>query len=205
MSGPSLKTYLEKRNFSATPEPSDRDASVSDRPVFVIQEHDASTLHYDFRLEIDGVLASWAVPKGPSVDPREKRLAIRTEDHPLSYADFEGVIPEGQYGAGTVLVWDRGSYRNLMAEKDPPREMSRALAAGHIEVWLEGQKVRGGYALVRAEMKNADDETWLLIKMSDEGADARRNPVSTQPRSVLSGATLDEICKAGEHGDDDDG
>lgn len=161
-------------------------------PIFVIQKHDASTLHYDFRLEVDGVLKSWAVPKGPSTDPREKRLARPTEDHSLEYADFEGVIPEGSYGAGTVLVWDRGPYRNLRLEKEEDgASMQQALDEGKVEVWLDGQKLQGGYALIRID--DADDR-WLLVKMDDEKADARRNPTSTEPESVLSGRTLDEIA-----------
>lgn len=189
----SLEAYLKKRNFEITPEPEGGDTKTSERPMFVIQKHDASNLHYDFRLEVDGVLASWAVPKGPSTDPREKRLAIRTEDHPLEYADFEGVIPEGQYGAGTVIVWDGGPYRNLMSEKVDPQNIAQSLEEGHVEVWLEGEKLRGGYALVRSNIGDSDEENWLLVKMADEAADARRNPVSTQPRSVLSGKTIAEL------------
>jgi DNA ligase D-like protein (predicted 3'-phosphoesterase) len=144
------------------------------------------------------VLVSWAVPKGPSTDPREKRLAVRTEDHPLDYADFEGMIPHGEYGGGTVLVWDAGPYRNLRDanEDEDGATMAEALAGGQIEVWLEGRKLRGGYAFVHAKM-GGDDDNWLLVKMDDDGADARRNPVSTEPRSVLSGRTLDEIAAAG--------
>lgn len=164
----------------------------ADRPIFVIQKHDASTLHYDFRLEVDGVLKSWAVPKGPSTDPGVKRLALPTEDHPLAYADFEGVIPEGEYGAGAVLVWDTGPYRNLRVEKEGDGlSMAEALDEGKVEVWLDGHKLQGGYALIRTE--SGDDAHWLLIKMDDEGADRRRNPTSTEPASVLSGRTLDEI------------
>jgi DNA ligase D-like protein (predicted 3'-phosphoesterase) len=127
------------------------------------------------------------VPKGPSTDPREKRLAMRTEDHPLAYVDFEGVIPEGEYGAGTVIVWDRGSYRSL------GEEPIQALEQGHATVWLEGKKVRGGYALTRIG-KGESDVGWL-VKMDDEGADRRRNPVSSQPKSALSGKTIEEVAK----------
>ena len=191
----SLDAYQNKRDFRSTPEPSgDADG---DEQRFVIQKHDASTLHYDVRLAIGDVLVSWAVPKGPSTDPSEKRLAQRTEDHPLSYANFEGVIPEGQYGAGTVLVWDHGPYRNLRTEKDGA-SMRESLDDGKVEVWLEGEKLQGGYALIRID--DADDR-WLLIKMDDEAADARRNPTSTEPASVLSGRTLDEI--ADDEADDD--
>jgi DNA ligase D-like protein (predicted 3'-phosphoesterase) len=132
------------------------------------------------------------VPKGPSTDPSVKRLALPTEDHPLDYADFEGVIPEGEYGAGTVLVWDTGPYRNLRAEKDKENlSMEEALQEGKVEVWLEGEKLQGGYALIQTG--SGDDERWLLIKMDDDEADARRNPTSTEPASVLSGLTLEEI------------
>ncbi len=116
-----------------------------------------------------------------------------TEDHPLDYADFEGVIPEDEYGGGTVLVWDAGSYGNLMAEKDKPLGMAESIRAGHVEVWLEGRKLRGGYALVRTGAKQGDDQRWLLVKMKDREADARRNPTSTEPDSVLSGRALKDI------------
>ncbi|MFO7581223.1 DNA polymerase ligase N-terminal domain-containing protein, partial [Guyparkeria sp.] len=148
---------------------------------------------YDFRLEVDGVLVSWAVPKGPSTDPGERRLAVRTEDHPLDYATFEGVIPEGQYGAGAVIVWDTGTYRNLRANKGPNSlSMPRSIEDGLVEVWLEGEKLKGGYALKRLEDREAD---WLLIKMDDEEADARRNPVSTEPESVLSGRSVEHVYR----------
>ncbi len=188
-----LKRYRDKRDFQKTPEPKGGKKKGGKRPVFVIQKHDASRLHYDFRLEVDGVLKSWAVPKGPSTDPGEKRLAVPTEDHPLDYADFEGVIPEDEYGGGTVLVWDAGSYGNLMAEKDKPLGMAESIRAGHVEVWLEGRKLRGGYALVRTGAKQGDDQRWLLVKMKDREADARRNPTSTEPDSVLSGRALKDI------------
>jgi DNA ligase D-like protein (predicted 3'-phosphoesterase) len=187
-----LASYREKRDFSRTREPRGGKYRGGGRR-FVIQEHDASSLHYDFRLEFGGVLVSWAVPKGLSTDPRDKRLAIRTKDHPGSYIDFEGVIPEGEYGAGTVLVWDTGRYRNLRARKGPhSRSMERSLEDGLIEVWLEGEKLRGGYALKR--IAPGDRSRWLLIKMDDDQADARRNPTSTEPKSVLSGRELDEIA-----------
>ena len=150
----------------------------------MIQKHAARRLHYDLRLEVDGVLRSWAVPKGPSTDPREKRLAVEVEDHPLSYGDFEGVIGAGNYGAGSVIVWDTGSYRNL-----GEGSTSDALERGHVSVWLEGQKLRGGYTLQRTRPGQ-----WLLIKRRDEGADARRNPVSTEPESVLSGRTIEQVA-----------
>ncbi|MFO7764216.1 MAG: DNA polymerase ligase N-terminal domain-containing protein [Wenzhouxiangellaceae bacterium] len=197
----STKEYRSKRNFDKTDEPSGSSrARSSGRPQFVIQKHDASTLHYDFRIEADGVLKSWAVPKGPSTDPSEKRMAIPTEDHPLKYADFEGVIPEGEYGAGTVLVWDRGPYRNITEKDGKTRPVEKALAAGHLLIELDGEKISGGYALHRTG--SGDDARWLLIKMDDEHADARRNPVSTEPKSVKSGRTIEQIAEE-ENGNDE--
>lgn len=191
-----LKSYRQKRDFSRTPEPSESKKRSREQPQFVIQKHDASHLHYDFRLEVGDVLKSWAVPKGPSTDPREKRLALPTEDHPLDYADFEGVIPEGEYGAGTVMVWDAGSYRNITEKEGESVSMEDALESGHVKIWLEGKKLEGGYALTR--LGKGKEERWLLVKMDDSKADARRNPVSTQPESVQSGRTLDEIAKEEE-------
>jgi DNA ligase D-like protein (predicted 3'-phosphoesterase) len=192
-----LKDYHEKRDFRRTSEPSGGEREASNKPIFVIQKHDASNLHYDFRLEVDGVLKSWAVPKGPSTDPSQKRLAMPTEDHPLEYADFEGVIPEGEYGAGTVLVWDIGPYRNLRAEKEEDGlSMEESIEEGKVEVWLGGEKLQGGYALIRTG--KGDDHRWLLIKMDDEKADARRNPTSTEPKSVLTDRTLEEIAEEEE-------
>src|SRR5688500_16525233 len=154
--------------------------------IFVVQKHDATSLHYDFRLEVDGVLKSWAVPKGPSTDPRDRRLAMQVEDHGLDYADFEGVIGPG-YGAGAVIVWDTGTYKNLSEEP-----MADALRQGTARVWLHGEKLRGGYTLRRTS--GGAKPKWLLIKRRDEEADARRNPVSSEPRSVLSGRTIEEVA-----------
>ncbi|MFG0328464.1 MAG: DNA polymerase ligase N-terminal domain-containing protein [Phycisphaerales bacterium] len=198
----SLREYERKRDFSRTPEPSadgqrnrKRKSRGAGRPRFVIQEHDASTLHYDFRLEIGGTLKSWVIPKGPSTDPRVKRLALPTEDHPLEYAEFEGVIPEDEYGGGTVIIWDQGEFRNIKdGSGDHPKiSLEKQLEDGQIEVWLHGEKLQGGYALIRTD--GGTKERWLLIKMKDDGADARRNPVSTQPRSVVSGRTIAEVAK----------
>ena len=190
-----LKEYKSKRDFRKSSEP--RAGGQSGRKdTFVIQKHDASRLHYDFRLETGGVLVSWAVPKGPSTDTRERRLAVRTEDHPVAYADFEGVIPEGKYGAGTVMVWDRGTYENLRTGKDGTSP-AESLREGKIEIWLKGEKIRGGYALIRTGVKG-QKEQWLMIKRDDEHADARKNPVSSQPKSVKSGQTLKQIQKAYE-------
>jgi DNA ligase D-like protein (predicted 3'-phosphoesterase) len=197
-----LERYRRKRDPDKTPEPGVRPGRTPNRrrgaPRFVIQKHDASTLHYDFRLEVDGTLRSWAVPKGPSTDPRVKRLAVEVEDHPLEYADFEGVIGEG-YGTGAVIVWDAGTYRNL----DEDHSMAEALDAGHAKVWLEGQKLQGGWTLQRTNVGRKPQ--WLLIKRRDEGADARRNPESTQPESVKSGRTVDEVASDERDAGDGDG
>ena len=137
------------------------------------------------------MLKSWAAPKGPSTDPREKRLAVPTEDHPLDYAEFEGVIPEDEYGGGTVLVWDTGGYENIKRDDDGNEiPMPRCLDDGHVTIRLKGEKLHGGYALIRSGGK---DERWLLVKMDDEGADARRNPISTEPESVLTGRTIEDV------------
>ncbi len=160
-------------------------------PRFVIQQHAATTLHYDFRLEVDGVLRSWAVPKGPSTDPRQKRLAVEVEDHQLDYADFEGVIGRSSYGAGAVIVWDAGTYRNL----DEHQTMAEALEGGHARFWLEGQKLTGGWTLQRT--RSGAKPQWLLIKRRDSEADARRNPQSTQPESVKTGRTLEDVAREG--------
>ena len=150
---------------------------------FVIQKHAATRLHYDFRLEVDGVLRSWAVPKGLSTDPRQKRLAVEVEDHSLQYADFEGLIGEG-YGAGAVLVWDEGTYRNL----DDEHSVAETLAAGHAKVWLEGHKLRGGWTLQRT--RAGEKPQWLLIKRRDEHAAPGSDITAERPESVKSGVTL---------------
>jgi len=192
-----LKEYRDKRRFDRTAEPSgahkaSRSAKTGGNR-FVIQKHKASTLHYDFRLEVDGVLKSWAVPKGPSTDPGDKRLAVPTEDHPLEYIDFEGTIPEPEYGAGTVIVWDTGTYRNL---KDGP--IAKAIESGQAEVWLDGQKLQGGFALVRTG--TGKTVRWLLIKMRDEKADEHRDPVDSEPASVISGLTIEQMAAKAKDG-----
>lgn len=189
-----LEDYRKKRDFQRTPEPSGKEDRKDERPIFVIQKHDSRRLHYDFRIEVGGVLKSWAVPKGPSTNPRDKRLAVLTEDHPMEYTDFEGVIPEGEYGAGTVMVWDIGTYRNLREKDGKDLPMEKCVDDGHIAIWLEGRKLQGGYALVRTG-KGAKAR-WLLIKMADDKADARRNPVSTETKSAITGRTLNQIKKA---------
>ncbi len=185
-----LEDYRRKRKFTETPEPVGRTRRTTRRRIFVVQKHRASRLHYDFRLAINGVLASWAVPKGPSMNPAEKHLAIRTEDHPLEYAEFEGIIPEGQYGAGTVMVWDMGSY-------DPQNgvPLDEQLNRGKIDVELHGTKLRGGFSLIGTGKTSSDSkERWLLIKQRDQYADSSWNIESPRfDRSVLTGRTLKEI------------
>src|SRR5438874_4980159 len=164
-----LEEYRTKRNFRETPEPPPRPVKAHAKPIFVIQEHHASRLHYDFRLEADGVLKSWAVPKQPSLDPAQKRLAVQVEDHPLGYATFEGTIPEGHYGAGTVTIWDHGTYDNLLAEKPFPKTFAEGLADGRLEFVLHGRKLQGRFALIRMRGRGRKEQ-WLLIKMKDEFA-----------------------------------
>ena len=187
-----LSRYRAKRDFNRTGEPQGSTGKRRRNPMYVIQKHAASSLHYDLRLEIDGTLASWAVPKGPSTDPRDKRLAVEVEDHPLDYGGFEGVIGKGLYGAGAVIVWDTGTYRMVHEDETPAEARER----GQLSVWLEGEKLRGGYTLRRT--RGGDKPQWLLVKRRDEAADARRNPVSTQPESVLSGRTVEDVAAENE-------
>jgi DNA ligase D-like protein (predicted 3'-phosphoesterase) len=213
-----LKKYKEKRNFSKTPEPiahptvpapsktlransassKTRELKSKDeqilldkkKRIFCIQEHHARHLHWDFRLEIDGVMPSWAIPKGPSTDPKVKRLAIQTENHPISYAKFEGIIPEGEYGAGTVMVWDYGTYKNIREKDSKLIPMDKCMKEGRIEIFLEGKKLQGTYVLIRLKDSKKD---WLFFKKKDEFADARRNPIKTQNKSVLTDRTITQI------------
>jgi len=186
-----LKTYREKRDFGRTPEPAGAPHPGGAAPIFVVQKHAASTLHYDFRLEADGVLVSWAVPKGPSLNPSEKRLAVPTEDHPLEYSDFEGTIPKGEYGGGSVIVWDTGTYRLLPRDNEPTPSFADAYERGRVAVWLDGHKLKGGFAFIRTG--KGEKARWLLIKMDDEHADPGRDPVRDEPHSVLTGRTIEEV------------
>ena len=188
-----LETYRKKRKFEETPEPKGRlHRSGRDR-IFVVQKHDASHLHYDFRLEIGGVLVSWAVPKGPTLDPSSKRFATMTEDHPIDYADFEGTIPEGHYGAGTVMVWDRGTYETQgdVAPEDQ-------LANGELKIELHGKKLRGAFVLVHMGHRSGtprEKSRWLLIKRKDEWADRKwKADALGVARSAISGRTLEAIA-----------
>jgi DNA ligase D-like protein (predicted 3'-phosphoesterase) len=200
-SAPRLEEYENKRDFSKTGEPGGRRKGRGKtkarrrHPRFAFQKHSATSEHYDLRLEVDGVLASWAVPKGPSLDPRDKRLAMRTEDHPLEYLEWEGVIPEGEYGAGPMIVWDRGVFQNISETRGgQPMELAEAIEKGDVKLFMLGEKIKGAYALVRTGAPS-DREKWLLIKKRDEGADARRRPTSSQPESVLSGRTIEQVLE----------
>jgi len=165
-----LKDYNDKRKFDETSEPKGKTKKSEDQLIFVIQRHAASRLHYDFRLEMEGVLKSWAVPKGPSLNPDDKRLAMMVEDHPYDYKDFEGNIPEGNYGAGQVEVWDSGTYEPLdnTSKISDEKELLKELKAGSLKFILHGKKLKGEFALVK--MKNAENNAWLLIKHKDKFA-----------------------------------
>jgi len=191
----SLKTYREKRNFNISSEPSGSKTEKSDPRrslIFVVQKHRATALHYDFRLEWNGTLLSWAVPKGPSLDPSVKRLAVQVEDHPIEYAEFEGVIPEGEYGGGTVMVWDKGTWE---PEADNVEE---SLGKGDLKFTLKGKKLKGSWVLVRTRgFGSKADKSWLLIKHRDAFASTKDIAVD-EPRSVLSRKLLADIAR--DHG-----
>ena len=179
-----LAEYNRKRRFDVTPEPAGNPAAARNRSLeFVVQKHRASRLHYDFRLEHDGVMLSWAVPKGPSLNPADKRLAMQTEDHPIEYNQFEGVIPEGEYGGGTVMIWDRGTWKPELADLDA------ALARGDLKFALYGKKLRGSWVLVRMRARQ-----WLLIKHRDKAA-STVDIAAAKPRSVVSRRTLAGIAR----------
>jgi DNA ligase D-like protein (predicted 3'-phosphoesterase) len=190
----SLQTYHKKRNFTHTPEPKGGSKKArGKKPIFVIQKHAARQLYYDFRLQVGRALKSWAVPKGPSVNPSDKRMAVQVENHPLGYAKFEGVIPKGEYGAGTVMGWDTGTYHNITRKDDKKLPMTKALKRGHVAVYLDGKKLKGGYAL--SHIAKGKKPRWLLVKMKDGKADARRNLLKTETKSASSGRTMKEITK----------
>jgi len=191
-----LRRYKEKRDFTGTPEPSPEVEERGGGPIFVVQKHDASNLHYDLRIESGGVLKSWAVPKGPSMDPKVRRLAVPTEDHPMAYADFEGVIPEGHYGAGTVIVWDRGTYRNTKGD-DVSLEMN--LEEGHATLWLQGEKLRGGFALIRTG--GGEKPRWLFFKMKGDEARPGSDVLAEMPNSVKTGRSLEDVAGQEEPAD----
>lgn len=188
-----LKEYERKRDFGKTAEPrgDKRGKKKDEPPIFVIQKHAARRLHYDVRFEVDGVLKSWAVPRGPSMNPADKRLAVPTEDHPMEYASFEGTITPGEYGGGAVIVWDVGVYDVLPRSDGSEPTMADAIDRGHFKIWLHGIKLNGGWALTRT----GDNGNWLMVKLKDSAADARRNPTSTQPKSVLTDRTIEQVAK----------
>ncbi|SEO80481.1 DNA polymerase ligase N-terminal domain-containing protein [Actinacidiphila rubida] len=196
----SLAEYHRRRDFSRTGEPEGGDTGpAADRSNFVVQIHDATTTHFDFRLEVEGVLKSWAVPKGPSADPHDKRLAMPTEDHPLEYRDFEGIIAQGEYGAGAVIIWDEGTYRNITEDRrHRPVPFAEALENGHVSFWLDGSKLHGGYSLTRIRNNRyGDRDAWLLVKRGDSRASHGHTPDPRRARSARSGHTLGQVAAEG--------
>jgi bifunctional non-homologous end joining protein LigD len=190
----SLATYKKKRSFNKTPEPEGKKKASNGQLHFVVQKHHASHLHYDFRLEMEGVLKSWAVPKGPSINPDDKRLAMMVEDHPYDYKDFEGNIPEGNYGAGTVIVWDEGTYTPADAVddgKDPEKNLLHQLHKGALKIKLNGKKLKGEFALVQTKARG--DNAWLLIKKNDKYA--KDTDITKKDRSVVSGMNIEQVAK----------
>lgn len=193
----SLQKYNEKRDFSKTAEPKAGKPKDKDQLRFVIQKHDATNLHYDFRLEMEGVLKSWAIPKGPSMDPKNKRLAMMVEDHPYDYKNFEGIIPKGEYGGGTVIVWDEGTYEpieQINGKKAQEKHLLKQLEEGSLKIRIHGEKLNGEFALIETHgmAKNA----WLLIKHKDEYASVK--DIISQDKSVLSGRTIDVVEKGSD-------
>lgn len=193
----SLKKYVSKRDFSKTTEPKSGKSSDRNKLHFVIQKHDASRLHYDFRLEMEGVLKSWAVPKGPSTDPKTKRLAMMVEDHPYDYKDFEGIIPKGEYGGGTVIVWDEGTYEPIEAikgKKAQEKHLLKQLNEGSLKIKLNGEKLHGEFALVKTH--GMGENGWLLIKHKDDYASTK--DITKEDKSVLSGKTIEKMEKTSD-------
>jgi bifunctional non-homologous end joining protein LigD len=193
----SLEKYAEKRDFTKTAEPKAGKSKDNDKLMFVVQKHDASRLHYDFRLEMEGVLKSWAVPKGPSTDPKNKRLAMMVEDHPFDYRNFEGIIPQGEYGGGTVIVWDEGTYEPLegiKGKKAQEKYLLKQLKEGSLKIKLYGEKLKGEYALVKTH--GMGENGWLLIKHKDDFASA--TDITKKDKSVLSGKTIEAMEKTSE-------
>ena len=189
-----LSIYKKKRSFGKTPEPTGGKPS-KEALYFVIQKHAASRLHYDFRLEMQGVLKSWAVPKGPSLNPLDKRLAMMVEDHPYDYRHFEGIIPEGNYGAGTVIVWDEGTYEALEpgTKKEQEKNLVKQLKNGSLKFSLNGTKLKGEFALVKLK-NDVKGNAWLLIKHRDKYA--RETDVTKKNKSVISKKTLEQVTRA---------
>ena len=195
-----LRTYRGKRDFERTREPSGEPApGGGDRPRFVVQIHDARRMHFDFRLQVDDVLKSWSVPRGLSPDPGDRRLAVPTEDHPLAYEDFEGVIPKGEYGGGTVIVWDRGTYEPLSHDRQGrPVDFAESLERGHATFRLHGAKLRGEYVLTRFRGRDGED-AWLLMRKGRAGP-GHGTPDPRRARSVRTGRTLAQVAADGGTG-----
>jgi len=193
-----LRTYRKKRHFDTTPEPTGgtERAAPGRHPLrFVIQKHAASHLHFDFRLELDGVMKSWAVPKGPSLDPSVKRLAMQVEDHPIEYNTFEGIIPKGEYGGGTVMIWDRGTYTSDPPSPNAEEVLRRSYASGDLKFELDGERLHGSWVLVRTKRGAPDKPQWLLIKHRDDAAEPGEDIVADVVTSAASGRTMDEIAQ----------
>jgi len=187
-----LEAYRRKRDFAKTTEPEGTGGKKSEgKPRFSIQKHRSKRLHYDLRLEVEGVLKSWAIPKGPSLDTKTKRLAVPTEDHPLDYIDFEGTIPEGEYGAGGVIVWDIGTYENTTSADGKEVPIAEALEKGHATLILSGKKLQGGFALTRTG--RGKNERWILVKMRDDFARPDQDILEAEPDSALTGRSVDEV------------
>jgi len=194
-SGGRLAEYRRKRDFGRTAEPRGGRRKAARKLQYVIQKHAASHLHYDLRLELDGVMKSWAVPKGPSLDPSVKRLAVEVEDHPIEYNSFEGTIPKGEYGGGTVMVWDRGTYTYGGADDgDPVDALRRGYAKGDFKIELHGKRLKGSWALVRTRRGDSKRPQWLLIKHRDAAADPGAEVVEEFQTSAATGRTMDEIA-----------
>jgi bifunctional non-homologous end joining protein LigD len=190
-----LAEYRRKRDFSRTAEPEGRRARTAQKRAFVIQKHDASHLHYDLRLEHDGVMKSWAVPKGPSLDPSVKRLAMEVEDHPIEYNKFEGTIPKGEYGGGTVMLWDRGTYSYGGSNPDPEEGLRQGLEKGDFKFVLNGKRLKGSWALVRMRRDQPGKPQWLLIKHRDEHAAPGSDVTTENLTSVATGRTMEGIAE----------
>jgi bifunctional non-homologous end joining protein LigD len=194
-----LGEYRSKRDFAKTTEPRGSHHAAGRSLAYVIQKHAASTLHFDLRLELEGVMKSWAVPRGPSLDPSVKRLAVEVEDHPIEYNAFEGSIPEGEYGGGTVMIWDRGTYRYDGDDPDPMEGLGQGYAKGELKIALQGKRLKGSWVLVRTRGRQGKRPQWLLIKHRDEFAKPGSEVVDNYEMSAATGRTMEEIA-AGKRG-----
>jgi bifunctional non-homologous end joining protein LigD len=190
-----LSEYHRKRDFSVTAEPKGGTAAIKEQLVFVVQKHAATRLHFDLRLELDGVMKSWAVPKGPSMDPSVKRLAMEVEDHPIEYNTFEGTIPKGQYGGGTVMLWDRGIYTYGDTDLEPVAGLRRGYAKGDMKFVLLGERLKGSFVLVRTRRGDRGKNEWLLIKHRDEYAEPDSDVTQQYLTSVDTDRMMDQIAK----------